>query len=192
MTTSETRSGLPPRDPATPPSGRADWLRDLTPQLYDQVRAIAQSQLRHERAGHTLQATALANEAIAKLAVQDEARIRGDNHFLAVASEAIRRVLVDHARGRSRKKRGGERQRVSLDRAECVAEADSPDVVAIDAALERLARIFPRQAKVVELKVFGGLSTARTALILSVSERTVEEDWALARAWLRAQMEREP
>lgn len=172
--------------------GQADWLRDLTPQLYDQVRAIAQSQLRHERAGHTLQATALANEAIAKLAVQDDARIRGDNHFLAVASEAIRRVLVDHARGRSRKKRGGELQRVSLDHAECVANAESPDMVAIDAALERLASIFPRKAKVVELRFFGGLSTARSALILGVSERTVEDDWALARAWLRAHLEREP
>ncbi|MBL9147666.1 MAG: sigma-70 family RNA polymerase sigma factor [Phycisphaerae bacterium] len=160
-------------------------IPQLLPEVYDQLRALADAHLRHERAGHTLQATALAHEAYAKLAARPGAVVNDERHFLALAAQAIRRVLVDHARAKSRAKRGGAALREASDALDTVAAPDTTDVVALDDALEALAASNPRQAQVVELKYFGGLTAEQAADILGVTSRTVENDWAFARAWLR-------
>jgi RNA polymerase sigma factor (TIGR02999 family) len=157
----------------------------LFPAVYDQLRALAGSYFRHQQSDHTLQATALVHEAFVKLIDQTAIRINDRTHFMAVAARAMRQVLVDHARSRSAAKRGGAWHRVAL---EGVAAQDGSahrlDVLALDDALGRLAALDERQAQVVELRFFGGLSVDETAEALDVSPRTVELDWKMARAWL--------
>jgi RNA polymerase sigma factor (TIGR02999 family) len=160
--------------------------------LYDELRAIAGAHLRDERVGHSLQATALVHEAFIKLVGQRDATIRGREHFLALAATAIRRILVDHARARHRDKRGGHAARLTLSVADdlAVRTGEELDLVALDEALVALAELDERQARVVELRFFGGLSAEAAGLALGVSTRTVEGDWAMARAWLRRWLSR--
>lgn len=164
--------------------GEARAIDRLLPLVYDELRRLAAAHLRTERNDHTLQATALAHEAYVRL-VGDRKVGEGDrSQFFAAASSAIRRILVDHARKRSRQKRGGKRNKLSL---EVVDEqgAESPvDLVMLDDLLERLSQTSDRKARVVELRFFGGLSNPEIAEVLGVTTRSIERDWQFAKAWL--------
>lgn len=164
-------------------TGDPGVAEELVARVYGDLRRIARRQLARERAGHTLQPTALAHEAYLKLAEQEQVAWSGRTHYLAVAALAMRRILVSHARGRGAAKRGGDALRVTLDPELAVAEREI-DVAALDEALEALAQHDPRAARVVELRFFGGLTIAETAEVLGVSPATVKVDWSLARSWL--------
>jgi RNA polymerase sigma-70 factor (ECF subfamily) len=163
----------------------------LLPLVYDEFRALARHYLAQERANHTLQPTALVHEAYMKLVDQTRVDWQGRSHFFAVAAQAMRRILVDHARSRQRDKRGGGRARVVLDEAVALSPQKDEDVLALDECLERLAALDARQAKVVELRFFGGLSVEEVAEALGVSKRTVEGDWTFARAWLSRELRKD-
>jgi len=160
--------------------------------VYEHCHHIAESYLRRERHGHTLQATALVNEAFMKLVDQERVQWQNRGHFYAIAAQAMRRILVDYARTRSRQKRGGGARRVELTDGIAGEEAVALDVIALHEALEKLALLDARQAKIVELRFFGGLEMDQIGQIMGISKRTVEGDWAFARAWLRQQMSAEP
>ena len=171
-------------------SGDEIAAKKLLPLVYAELRARAASHLAKERPSHTLQPTALVHEAFLRLVDQTRVDWRGRTHFFAVASEMIRRILVDHARMHGASKRGGGASRVELDE-NAVSSGTSPttvDLIALDDALAELRRLSHRQAQVVELKFFGGLSVEETAQVLDVSERTVKGDWRVARAWLRQRL----
>lgn len=173
--------------------------KDLPELLYSQLRAAAQQQMNSERQGHTLSATALVHEAYLRLAGTREQPWQGHGHFYAAAVEAMRRVLLDHAKARHRVKRGGDsggkaspRARVDLEQAATLIadqSENSPDYVAIDDAICRLGGVGPRVAEIVRLRFYAGLSTAQIAEVLDVSERTVTNDWAFAKAWLTKDLE---
>jgi RNA polymerase sigma factor (TIGR02999 family) len=165
-------------------AGRREALDELLPLVYHDLRRLAARALRRERPGHTLQATALAHEAYLRLVDQRVARWQNRAHFLAVAAQAIRRILVDHARQHGRVKRGGGQERVSVEDASVAAPARPVDLLALDDALGRLAVLDPRQARLVELRFFGGLSVEETAEVLDVSPGTVAREWTHAKAWL--------
>jgi RNA polymerase sigma-70 factor (ECF subfamily) len=167
--------------------GDASAVNRLMPLVYDELRALAESYLQHERPDHTLQATALVHEAYMRLIKQENVDWRNRAHFFAVAAQAIRRILVDHARGHQSAKRGGDRKRVGLDQDLAVPESDV-DLLALDEALQELARLHERQARIVELRFFGGLSLKEVAEYLEVSRRTIDGDWHMARAWLRGKL----
>ncbi len=154
-------------------------------EVYGELRALAAARLKQERLGHTLQPTALVHEVYLKLTEQSRAQWRDRDHFFAIAAEAIRRVLVDHARRKGAQKRQGPGQRVTVSDNLDAAADRGVDILALDDALNRLAEISPRQARVVELRYFGGLETADAARLLGVSETTVKGDWRVARAWLQ-------
>lgn len=157
----------------------------LLPLVYDKLRELADALMRHERTDQTLQPTDLVHEAYLRLIDQTRVDWNGRTHFCAVAAEAMRRILVDHARARRAQKRGGGRQRVALDEANRAVAGRDVDVVDLDEALSRLAELAPREARIVELRFFGGLTNVEVAEVLRVSVRTVEDDWRTARAWLR-------
>ena len=164
--------------------GDDEALERLAPLVYQDLRALARSHLRRERAGHTLQATALVHEAFFKLQGQ-RSPWHNREQFFAVASRIMRRVLVDHARARAAMKRGADAPRIELEDSLAVAsEARSIDLLDLDRALERLTALEPRLARVVELRYFGGLSVEEAARVLECSDRTVKRDWSFARAWL--------
>lgn len=183
----------------TPSQEIIDALRDggpdaadrLFPVVYEELRRIAASHLGGERPGHTLQATALVHEAYIKLVGQTAATWNERSHFVAVAAEAIRRVLIDHARRRGAQRRGGDRQRVELTTVGVLPETTSVDIVALDEALERLKTLNPRHAEVAHLRFFGGLSGAQIAEVLGVDRATVVRDWTTARAWLSSALDGE-
>lgn len=156
----------------------------LFPLVYDELKRLAESHLRRERDNHTLQATALVHEAYIKLIDQKHVHDRDRAYFFALASQAIRRILVDHARARNRKKRVGNRRQLSLDEGIAVAPDTDLDVLGLDEALERLAHAHPEKARVVEMRFFGGLTTEEVAEVLGVTTRTAERYWQYARAWL--------
>lgn len=158
---------------------------ELLRRLYDDLRDIAGAYLSRERAGHTLQPTALIHEAYLKLVGGDAGGAETRRAFLGIAARAMRQVLVDHARTRSREKRGGDRLRITLDELLGAQEQQGLDVVELDDALDRLAELHERQARVVELRFFGGMTYAEAGDVLEVSPRTAEADWRMARAWLR-------
>lgn len=161
--------------------------------LYDQLRGMAAACLRQERADHTLQPTALVHEVWMKLADQTKAEFADRGHYLAVAAMAMRRVLVDHARGKNRVKRGGGAERVMVDSLLLSPEAGPStevDVVALDEALQRLAALDERQAKIVELRFFADMTVPEVAAAIGVSVGTVETDWRMARAWLHRELGR--
>lgn len=159
--------------------------QELFDLLYGELRRMAAAHLRRERASHTLQATALVHEAWVKLVDQESIAHGGREHFLSVASQAMRRILVDHARGRGRARRGGERGREPLVEEALAAPADeSVDLVALDEALCALEQRAPRQARLIELRFFGGLTAEQTAEVLGCSLSTAEREWRVARAWL--------
>jgi len=159
-------------------------LEELMPLVYDELRKVAARFLRRQRPGHTLQTTALVNEAYLRLIDSSQVRWQNRAHFFAVSATLMRRILVDFARERQNLKRGGAAERVSLDEALVVAPERGADLLALDEALNRLAALNPRQAQVVELRYFGGLSEEEAAEALKVSLRTVQRDWNLARLWL--------
>lgn len=156
----------------------------LLPVVYEELRRLAESQLRLERADHTLQATALVHEAYIRLIGQQNVAWQNRAHFMAVAAQAIRRILVDHARARGSEKRGGGRARISLDSQLAYDESQATDLLALDESLERLAERHPDKARVVELRFFGGLTNDDIANVLGVTTRTIERHWQFARAWL--------
>jgi RNA polymerase sigma factor (TIGR02999 family) len=161
---------------------------ELTPLVYQELKRIAGGQLRSERPGHTLQATALVHEAYLKLVDQRNVSWQNRAHFLGVAAQVMRRILLDYAKSRNRVKRGGEVHKTSLDEALVVSEDRASDLVVIDQALQRLEALDPRQAKVVELRFFGGLSVEETAEAMGISAPTVKREWAMARAWLHREL----
>ncbi len=171
-----------------PQAKRSASTDDYLPQVYDELRAIAARYLRRERAGHTLQATALVHECILKFSNGADVCWENRAHFLRTAARAIRQVLVDHAIAHRRIKRGGDRKRLPLDEDSLADAQRDPNLVELDDALDRLAEIDPRKARVVELRFFGGLTNDETAQVLALSARTVERDWRLARAWLHKEI----
>lgn len=164
--------------------GDASAFEALIPLVYDEMRRIAASYLRNERSGHTLQPTALAHEACLRLIDQRSVSWQNRAHFLGIAAQAMRRILADHARRHGALKRGGGAQRVALEDQEIAASPRGVEIQELDTALEDLARLEPRQARVVELRFFGGLSIEEAAEVLGVSPATVKRDWLVARAWL--------
>jgi len=168
--------------------GASDALESLLPLVYDELHAMAAQRLRKERVDHTLQATALVNEAWLKLVDQREQNWANRSHFLALAATVMRRVLVNHAEARRAEKRGGERQRVTLNESSSVFAGADLDVLALDEALTRLGRAFPDKARLVELRFFVGLSHDEIAEVMGTSTRTVERGWRLARAWLQREL----
>ncbi|MDP9172371.1 MAG: sigma-70 family RNA polymerase sigma factor [Planctomycetota bacterium] len=169
---------------------RSNAASKLMPLVYDEFRALAARQLRRERPDHTLQPTALVHEAYLKLIDQTRVDWQGRTHFFAVGAQAIRRILVDHARQRKRQKRGGGAGRVALDEQVALAPERSEEILALDEALQKLAALDPRQEEIVEMRFFGGMSVEEVAEVLGVSKRTVEGDWTMARAWLMRELSR--
>ena len=169
-------------------SGDASATERLFQLLYDDLHSLAAQFLRREKPGHTLQPTALLHEAYMKLIDQSRVDWKGKTHFFAVGAQVMRRVLVDHARGRQRAKRGGGRQRITLDEEVALSPQRDEDLLAMDEALAKLAELNPRQATIVEMRFFGGLTVAEVADVLGVSKRTVENDWTMVRAWLRREL----
>jgi RNA polymerase sigma factor (TIGR02999 family) len=169
-------------------AGEEQALDDLLPLVYSELRKLANQYLRKERAGHTLQSTALVHEAFLRLVDQKRARLDNRNHFFAVASQAMRRVLVDHARRDQANKRIGAHDKVALDKAPDLAVESNAEILAVHQALERLSEIHPRQAQLVELRYFGGLSNPEAAEVLDVSLATIERDWQVARIWLKRKL----
>ena len=168
--------------------GDQDALNKLMPLVYDELRKLAGRHLRHERPGHTLQTTALVHEAYLKLVDQKNANWQSRVQFFAAAAQVMRHILVDYARSRRAFKRGGGYCRLSLDEAVLSSEEKDADLLTLNEALDGLAAIDPQQSRVVELRVFGGLTVEETAEALGVSPRTVKRDWSMAKAWLHRQI----
>jgi RNA polymerase sigma factor (TIGR02999 family) len=164
-------------------------LERLTPLVEAELRRLARGYMRRERRGHTLQTSALVNEAFLRLTDARRVRWQDRAHFLGISARLMRRVLVDHARSRGYRKRGGGARRVTLDEGLLRAEPPPLDVVALDRALEALAAADPRKGQMIELRFFGGLSVEETAEVLAVSPDTVKRDWRLAKLWLLRELE---
>lgn len=164
--------------------GDQNAAAQLVPLVYEELRRMASQYLRHERPGHTLQATALVHEAYIKLAGQRDAQWQNRAHFFGVASQLMRRILVDYARAQLRNKRGGKQQKVSLDDLLLVSPDRTDELLVINDALARLEAMDQRQGRIVELRYFGGLTVEETAEVLHVSSKTVLREWNLAKAWL--------
>lgn len=167
--------------------GNREAADALIPLVYAELRKLAAHYLKSERAGHTLQPTALVHEAFLRL-VEQESAWQNRAHFFAMAANLMRRILVDYARGYKAEKRGGAAEKISLDDAFVFVREKPAQMIALDEALEELAKIDPRRARVVELKFFGGLTTEEIAEVLQIHANTVLRDWNLARAWLRTQI----
>jgi RNA polymerase sigma-70 factor (ECF subfamily) len=165
-------------------------LNELVPLVEKELHRLARAYMRRERHDHTLQATALVNEAFLRLARPANPRWEGRAHFVGIAARLMRQVLVDHARSRGYQKRGGGGLRVPLDHAPLVTSPPELDVLAVDRALEAFAKIDPRKSQVVELRFFGGLSVEETADVLGISVETVKRDWRVAKLWLSRELER--
>jgi RNA polymerase sigma factor (TIGR02999 family) len=170
-------------------AGDRTGMNRLMELVYGQLRQIARRYMSRERAAHTLDPTALVNEAFLKLIGQDRVEWQNRSHFMAVASQAMRRILVDHARLRKREKRGGGRPQISLDDALTLTTGLDTDVLAVDEALEKLAVLDDTQAKIVEMRFFGGMSVDEVAETLGMPKRSVERQWTKIRAWLRRELE---
>jgi len=165
-------------------NGHPEVLAQLMPVVYDELRQLARRYLRRERPDHTLQATALVHEAYLRLVNQKDAHWQNRVHFFSIAAEAIRRILVEHARTHAAAKRGGADPKLSLDEALGLPETRAVDLVALDDALTGLAALNPQQSRIVELRFFGGLTIEETAEALGVSPITISREWGLAKAWL--------
>jgi RNA polymerase sigma-70 factor, ECF subfamily len=164
--------------------GNAAAESELISAIYGELRRLAGHYMRQERPDHTLQATALVHEAFLRLTHRKDVSWQGRAHFFGVAAKLMRQILIDHARGRLREKRGSAGQKLSLDDGLLLTQARSAELVAIDSALDRLTKLDPRQARIVELRFFGGLSVEETAKVVGISAKTVKRDWSVARAWL--------
>jgi RNA polymerase sigma-70 factor, ECF subfamily len=163
---------------------------ELFPLVYDELRRLAATHLARERSDHTLQPTALVHEAYVRLVGPGDVTWQNRAHFFGAAARAIRRILTDHARGKKRRKRGGEQARVPLDAVDVAMREPTEDLVDLDEALDRLAQLDPVKAKVVELRYFAGLSIQETAQALGVSVPTVSRHWEFARVWLHRELTR--
>jgi RNA polymerase sigma factor (TIGR02999 family) len=172
-----------------PADGTSAAAESLFPLLYDELRRIAHRQLSGERAGHTLSTTALVHEAYVKLADQTRAQFASRSHFLAVAAQAMRRILVTHARKVRAEKRGGTWHRLDLDQVDIPVEERAEALVVLDGALDRLSTLNPRLSQVVECRFFGGMTEEETATALGVTERTVRRDWVKAKGWLLSDLD---
>jgi len=169
--------------------GSQEALDNLLPLVYDELHRQAASFLRKERPGHTLQTTALINEAYLKLIDRRDVNWQSRTHFFAVAAQAMRRILVDYAKAKYREKRGGDNVKLSLEEATLIAaEEKGVDLIALDEALNKLTKLDEQQARVVELRYFSGLSLEETAEALHISRATVARDWEAARAWLHREL----
>jgi RNA polymerase sigma factor (TIGR02999 family) len=165
-------------------------LEKLMPLVYRELRRLASNYLRRERKEHTLQPTALVNEAYLRLVDQRDGKWQNRAHFYGIAAQLMRRILVDHAREKQAEKRGGpDQQRLSITSAQDLATEPDLDLLALHEALEELKAIDPQQERIVELKFFGGLSIEETAEVMKLGHATVERDWKMARAWLRRKLE---
>jgi RNA polymerase sigma factor (TIGR02999 family) len=169
-------------------NGRTGALEDLLPLVYAELRRLAAQRLRLERPDHTLQPTALVHEAYIRLVDQRRVRWQNRAHFYGVAAQVMRRILVDRARARKADKRGAGWERVTLIGDKASSGSRDVDVVALDDALTRLASLDPQQERIVELKYFDGLTLEETAEVVGISTATVKREWAIARAWLRAEL----
>jgi len=168
--------------------GDKEALDKLLPLVYNELHRQAAAYLRRERAGHTLQTTALIHEAYVRLVDQKNVHWQNRAHFFGIAAQLMRRILVDHARTKKRVKRGGSDIRVSLSEVTIKAAARDLDIVALDEALERLALIDEQQSRIVELRFFSGLTVEETAEVLGISPATVKRDWSMAKAWLHREI----
>lgn len=172
-------------------AGDTDALEHIVPLVYDELRQVARRQLRHEPMANTLSATALVHEVYLRLLQQRQIAADDRDSFLSIAAQTMRRILVDHARRRKRVKRGGDRPATSLDEESEIAlltDSEVDEVLALDAVLEKLARLDERAARVVEYRIFAGLTLDETATALGVSAKTVQRAWTTARAWLRKEI----
>jgi RNA polymerase sigma factor (TIGR02999 family) len=176
----------------------ADWGRGnegareaLIPVVYDELRRLARRRLWHERPDHTLQSAALVNEAYLRLVRQDAPQWQNHAHFFGVAAQLMRHILVDHARNRLADKRGAGAPRLTLDPEMALPQKPELDLVALDTALEKLAALDSQQARLIELRFFGGLSIEETAVVLRISPATVKREWATARAWLQRELKKD-
>ena len=168
--------------------GKSNLVDDVYPLIYDHLRREAHLQLRRERAGHTLQTTALVHEAYLKMVDQKKANFSNRTHFLAVAALAMRRILVSHARKKNAQKRGGKLQSVTFEDAMAPYEASLPELLNLDELLEKLQEMNERQAKIVQYRFFGGLTYKEIANVIGDTEHSVRYDWRVARAWLKREM----
>lgn len=168
-------------------NGNKAALDQLIPLVYGELRGLAKRYMRRERQGHTLQTSALINEAYLRL-VDQNVPWRNRDHFFGIAARLMRRILTDHARAHCCAKRGGERIRVPLEEAVNVAQRQASELIALDEALTSLAALDPRESRIVELRFFGGLTIEQTARVLGVSHTIVEREWSAARAWLQREM----
>lgn len=168
--------------------GDKSKANELLPLVYEQFRSLANNYFRRENKGHTLQPTELVHEAYMKLVDQDRVDWKGKTHFFAVGAQAMRRILVDHARSKNRIKRGSGVPKLSLDEELTISTEREDDLIFLDDALIRLEQIDERQAKIVELRFFGGLNVAETAEELGLSKRTIEKEWTMIKAWLRKEI----
>lgn len=165
-------------------SGDKEALDRLTPLVYDELHRLAHQYISRERPGHTLQTTALVNEAYLRLVDQKDVDWESRAHFFAVSAQIMRHILVDYARQHASAKRGGEFQKVELDTEATVSRRRAAELVALDEAMQALHELYPRRSKVVELRYFGGLNNREASEVLNVSEATIERDWRFAKAWL--------
>lgn len=164
--------------------GNQSALDKLMPLVYEELRRLAHNYMRREHPGHTLQTTALVNEAYFRLVDQKRVHWRNRSHFFAISAQLMRRILVDHARSHQYVKRGGGAHKVSLDEVAVVAQGQAAQLIALDDALVELAAIDERKSDIVELRFFGGLNVEETAEALKISPRTVMREWSMAKAWL--------
>jgi len=171
--------------------GNQEALEQLLPQVYQQLRQLAQSYMRKEHSGHTLQATALVHEAYFRLIDQKAVHWENRAQFFAIAARLMRRILIDHTRNRKADKRGGSQAKISFDEALHWSEQEGPDLLVLDRALEKLSLIDKRQSEVVELRYFGGLNIDETAKVLNTSPATVKRDWTMAKVWLYRELNSE-
>lgn len=171
--------------------GDQEALNRLMPLVYDELRRLASRYLRHERSGHTLQTTALVHEAYLKLVDQKNASWENRVQFFAAAAQVMRHILVDYARSRKAFKRGGDYCRLSLDEAIVSSKEKDPDLLTLNEALNSLEAVDAQQSRVVELRVFGGLTVDETAEVLGISSRTVKREWSMAKAWLHKQIRKQ-
>ena len=165
-------------------------LDKLMPLIYEELRQLARHYMNRERVGHTLQTTALVNEAYLRLINRKQVHWQNRAHFFAIAAHLMRSILVDHARSHAYAKRGGGARKIALDEALAVSQQRAADVVALDDALKRLAEIDPQQSRIVELKFFGGLTIEETAEVLALSPATIKREWSTAKAWLYHELNR--
>lgn len=168
--------------------GRQEAAEKLIPLVYEELKRLARSYMRRERPDHTLQTTALVHEAYLKLVRQQDVHWEGRSHFFGIAAQLMRRVLVDHARGHCREKRGAGQNPTSLEDVVVFSPERSSELLSLDESLRRLTKLDPRQGRIVELRFFGGLTVEETAHVMGLSPKTIKREWSMAKAWLHGDL----